>query len=120
MWNNIIIYIILVCFTVLLFFISMWSTHSIMARAKRRELDLVQKHLRAASNELKERAEDSSLKGTEELSSTITAWVNYERRIKEIPEWPYNAGIIRRLAASTVVPAVVYLIKIISGLGLRF
>jgi len=56
----------------------------------------------------------------EELSSTINAWVNYERRIKETPEWPYNAGIIRRLLASTVVPAVVYLIKIISGLGLRF
>jgi len=90
-----------------------------MAKVKRRELDLVQKHLKAASHELMERAADGGLKGTEELSSTITAWVNYERRIKEAPEWPYNAGIIRRLMASVLVPAIVYLIKILSGLGLR-
>ena len=120
MWNNIIVYVILVCFTVLLFFLSMWSTHSTRARAKRRELDLVQKHLKAASHELKERAEDGSLKGTEELSSTITAWVNLERRIKEVPTWPFNAGIIRRLAASTLAPVAVFLIKVLSRLGLSF
>ncbi|MFC2059155.1 hypothetical protein ACFLTS_05930 [Chloroflexota bacterium] len=120
MWNNITVYIILVCFTVLLFFLSMRSTHSTIAKAKRRELDFVRKHLKTAFRELKERAADGSLKEMEELSSTINAWVNYERRIKEIPEWPYNAGIIRRLLASTAIPAVVYLIKIVSGLGLRF
>jgi len=116
MWNNITIWVILVCFAVLLFFLSMWSTHSTMVEAKKRELDLVQKHLKAASSELKERAEDGSLKGTEELSSSITAWVNYERRIKEVPEWPYNASIIRRLAVSTLAPVAVFLIKVFSRL----
>ncbi|MFC2035779.1 hypothetical protein ACFLUJ_06640 [Chloroflexota bacterium] len=120
MWNNIVVWVILVCFTVLLFFLSMWSTHSTMTDAKKRELDLVQKHLKKASLELKERAEDGSLKGAEESSSIITTWVNYERRIKEIPEWPYNAGIIRRLAVSTLAPVVIFLIKVFSGLGLRF
>jgi hypothetical protein len=120
MWKNIAVWIILVCFAVIIFFLSMWNTHSTITRVKRRELDLVQKYLKTASDELKERAEDGSLKGSEELSSTITAWLNYERRVKEVPEWPYTASIIRRLAASTVVPAVVYLLKIISGLGLGF
>jgi hypothetical protein len=98
----------------------MWSTHCTITKVKSHELNLVQKYLNTASHELKERAEDSSLTGKDELSSTITAWLNYERRIKEVPEWPYNASIIRRLAASTVVPAIVYLLKIFSGLGLPF
>jgi len=119
MWNNITVWVILVCFAVLIFFLSMWSTHSTMAKAKRRELDLVQKHLKAASHELKERAEDGSLKGMEGLSSAIAGWVTYERRVQEAPSWPFNASIIRRLMASVLVPAVVYLIKILSGLGLR-
>ena len=91
-----------------------------MAKAKRRELDLVQKHLKAASRELRERMSQSELKNVSELSSTIAAWVSYERRIREAPSWPFNAGIIRRLIVSTVVPAIVYLIKILAGLGLRF
>jgi hypothetical protein len=117
-WNNIIVWVILVCFTVLLFFLSMWSTHRTMAKAKRRELDLVQQYLKIASNELKERAVDGSLKETEELASTITAWINYERRIKEVQEWPFNAGILRRLMASTLVPIAVFLIKVLSRLGI--
>ncbi|UCB42309.1 MAG: hypothetical protein JSV77_07530 [Dehalococcoidales bacterium] len=104
MWNNITVWVLLVCFTVLVFFLSMWSTHSAMAKTKRRELDIVQKHLKAASREMMEQAADGGLKRTEELSSTVTAWVNYERRIKEAPEWPFTAGIIRRLAASTLAP----------------
>jgi len=119
MWNNIIVWAILVCFVVLLFFLSMWSTHSTMARAKRRELDLAQTHLKAASRELRERAADGNLKGMEELSATITVWINYERRIKEVPEWPFNAGIIRRLAASALAPVAVFFIKVFSGLGIR-
>jgi hypothetical protein len=119
-WNNIIVYVILVCFTIPLFFLSMWSAHSIMAKAKQRELDLVQQHLKAASRELRERMSQSELLSASELSSTIAVIVSYERRIREAPSWPFNASIIGRLLASIVVPAGVYLIKIISGLGIRF
>ena len=119
MWNNIIVWVILLCFVVLLFFLSMWGTHSMMSRAKRHELDLVQNHLKSATHELRERAAEDSLKGAEELSLTITMWMNYERRVKEAPEWPFNATIIRRLAASTLVPIAVFLLKVFSGLGIR-
>jgi len=119
-WNNLTVWIFLVCFTVLLFFLSMWSAHSTMVKAKRGELDLVQKHLKAASRELRVRMLQGELNNVSELSATIASWVSYERRIGEAPSWPFNASIIRRLLASTVVPAVVYLIKIISSLGLRF
>ncbi|HEY86968.1 MAG TPA: hypothetical protein G4O06_02910 [Dehalococcoidia bacterium] len=120
MWNNITVWVILVCFTVLLFFLSMWGTHSTIAKAKRRELDLAQKHLKAASRELKERAADGSLKGMVELSSTINAWVTYEKRVKEASTWPFNAGIIRSLAMSVLVPAAIYLMKIVGSFWARF
>lgn len=81
---------------------------------------LVRQYLATASRELRERMSQSELKDVSKLSSTIAALVSYERRIREAPSWPLNASIIRRLLASTVVPVVVYLIKIISGLGLRF
>lgn len=42
------------------------------------------------------------------------------RQIRETSEWPFNADIIRRLAASILVPTIVYLIKIVSSLGVRF
>jgi len=119
-WNTITIYAVLVLATVLIFFLSMWSVHSAMAGAKRRELALVRKNLVDASCELKERAAQGRLQGIKGLSSTIAAWIIYERRVKEAPEWPFNAGIIRRLAASVLVPGAVYLIKVFSTLGFRF
>jgi len=120
MWNNIVIYAVLVCATVLIFFMSMWSTHNAMSRVKRGELSMVRKQLAEASRELKELTTEGQLKGMEGLSSAIAGWVTYERRVQEAPAWPFNASIIRRLMASVLVPAIVYLIKILSGLGFRF
>ena len=118
-WNNIITYAVLVCATVLIFFLSMWSTHTAMAGAKTLKLGLARKYLAGVSRELEDRTAEGRLEGIEGLSSTIVAWVNYERRVKEAPTWPFDAVIIRRLAASVLVPAAVYLIRVFSGLGLR-
>lgn len=119
-WKNIVVWAVVICFAVLVFFLSLWNTHRTITKVKRRELDFIQEYLKTASHELKGLAKKGNVTGTEELSLTISAWLSYERRIKEVSEWPYDAGIIRRLVASTIVPAVVYLLKIISGLGLRF
>ncbi|MFC2034642.1 hypothetical protein ACFLUJ_00760 [Chloroflexota bacterium] len=119
-WQSIIMYGILICVTVLMFFISMWSAHNAMASAKRRELYLIREHLAAASHELKNQASQDPGEGMERLSSVINSWATYQRLVRESPTWPFNAGIIRRLIASAIVPAVVYLIKILSGLGIRF
>jgi hypothetical protein len=119
-WQSITMYVILICVTVLIFFISMWSAHNAMAGAKKRELDLAREHLAAASRELKNQTVRGQVGGMERLSSTITSWATYQRLVKEAPAWPFNAGIMRRLLASIIVPAVVYLIKILAGLGLRF
>jgi len=119
-WSNIYTYSMLICVTILIFFLSMWSAHNAISTIKNRELALAQKNLINASREMKERAVNDNLERAEGLSSTISMWETYQRLVKDVPTWPFNAIIIRRLVASILVPSIVYLIKILAGLGLRF
>jgi hypothetical protein len=118
-WQSIVVYSILVLSTILIFYISLWSIHNVMVRVKKNELQLAQKYLEETSNKLKEWTNKDLKDGMEEISSAVAGWAAYERRVKETPEWPFNAGIIRRLFASILAPASIYLIKIISTLGIK-
>jgi len=118
-WQSITMYAILVSVTVLGFLLSMWSTRNTIASVKKRELALAQKHLAAASRELKERTAQGQFEGMEGLFSVLASWATYRGLVRETPTWPFNMNIIRRLIASTIVPIVVYLVKIISVLGFR-
>jgi hypothetical protein len=115
-WQSVVIYSVLVLATIIIFYISMWNVHNIMARVKRYELEVAQKYMAEMSRKLKEWTTKGQLQGMEELASAVAGWAAYERRVEETPTWPFNANIIRRLIASTAVPALVYLIKILSGL----
>jgi hypothetical protein len=117
-WQSITIYSILVCVTVLLFFLSMWSTHNVMLGVKKRELALIETQLEGATRELKEAAVQDRSEGIDRLYSAVAAWGIYERRIREAPEWPYNASILRRFSVSVLIPGIVYLIKILFNLGI--
>jgi hypothetical protein len=120
LWSNITVWAILICFTVLLFFLSMWGTHSAMAKAKTRHLNLARKHLAGFSHELEDRVAQGQLVGMSDLSSAISALVTYEKRVKETPTWPFGVDIVRRLAMSVMMPAAIYLIKIIGSFWARF
>ena len=117
--QSIIIYSILIFVTVLLFFISMWSTHNAMASAKNRELTTIRENLGDARRKLRQQAKENITSGRDTLYSAVAAWGIYERQVREAPTWPFNAGILGRLIASALVPAIIYIIKIVSGLGLR-
>jgi hypothetical protein len=117
--ENIIIYSILLCVTILLFFTSMWSTHSAMASAKRRELNMVRENLDFHRRQLKRQSSDSIEKDRDRLYSAIAVWSIYEKQVREAPTWPFNAGILGRLVLSSLVPAIIYGIKIVLGLGIR-
>ncbi len=119
-WQNIITYVILVGVTLLMFFLSMWSAHSVMAEAKNRKLAMARKHLAATSSELEDLAVEGQHSETQGLAATINSWAAYYRLIQEAPTWPFNADIVRRLFASATVPVIVYLVKIFTGLGIRF
>jgi hypothetical protein len=118
-WQSVVIYSVLVLATIIIFYISMWNVHNIMARVKRYELEVAQKYMAEMSRKLKEWTTKGQLQGMEELSSAVAGWAAYERRVKEAQEWPFNAGIIRRLFASVLAPVSVYIIKIFSTLGIQ-
>jgi len=119
-WKAITGYVIMICITLLIFFLSMWSAHRAMNEAKKRKLTLARKHLAEISRELEDRVVKSQRRGMMELSSTITALATYERRVKEATTWPFDAGIVRKLLVSILTPGLVYLLKILSQVGIRF
>ena len=110
----------LVSITLLIFFFSMWTAHRAMSEAKKSKLIPARKHLAEISRELVDRESKGQREGMIELSSTMTAWTTYETRVKEAPTWPFDAGIIRKLLLSILTPGLVYLIKILSQVGIRF
>ncbi len=114
-WNNIIIYAVLVCVTVALFFLSVWSVHRVMVKDKKNKLALANRHLAEASHKLEEQTLQNQLEGLDKLSLTISAWGSYERLIRGAQVWPFNAGIIRRLVGSTVVPFIIFIIRAFLG-----
>lgn len=117
--ENIVIYSILLGVTIVLFFTSMWSTHSAMASAKRRELNMVRENLGFHRNQLKQQSSESIEKDRDRLYSAIAVWSIYEKQVREAPTWPFNAGILGRLVLSSLVPTIIYGIKIVLGLGIR-
>jgi hypothetical protein len=117
-WQNITIYAILVSATVLVFFLSMWSTHKAMVTIKKRELSLAWNNLAIASRELKSRTAQNQKEGMEELSYTITAWAAQHKLVRETSAWPFNASIIRRLGVSILAPITVFLIETMTRGGI--
>lgn len=111
--SNYIIYSILICVTILIFFISMWSTHTAMVKAKNNELTIVRNNLENARKNMKKKISDGSAGEMGNIYSSVVTLGMYEKQVKETREWPYNAGIIRRLAVSILSPGVVYLLKVI-------
>lgn len=110
--SNYIIYSILICVTIFLFFLSMWSTHNALVRAKKTELIKIRKNLENARSNLKIKEPDTSGVEMEGLYSAVVTLSTYEKQIQETREWPYNAGILRRLIVTILSPALVYFVKV--------
>lgn len=102
-----IIYGVLSLTPVLVFFLNMVSARRIVVRAKRQELKMVRASLVAASRALKEKAAQGDPEDMSALLDRFTAWVAVEKRVREVPEWPYTSGIRRSLALSLFLPIAV-------------
>jgi hypothetical protein len=102
-----IIYTVLLLAPVLVFFLNMLGARRIVVAAKRRELRMVRDGLAAASEALKGEAAQGDPEEMSSLLGQFSAWVAVEQRVKQVPEWPYTAGIRRGLALSLLLPVVV-------------
>jgi MFS family permease len=110
------VYGVLIVTTILIFFISMLSAHNAMLRVKERELRIAKEQLTKAFQKLRGSLQRQSNETEEKIFNEINAWSAYETNIRNIHDWPYNPGIIRRLFISLISPAIVYLIKILFGI----
>ncbi len=115
-WQGFVVYGVLVCAAVLVFFISLRSIHKAILAAKTRELDLARRNVASAFRELREQADKDPADSTVKNYSAVAAWGTYEKRVQETPEWPFNAGLLARLMASILVPSAVYLLKFFLGI----
>jgi hypothetical protein len=119
--QGIIIYSSLIIATILVFFLNMYSTHRALVRAKTQELRRVRVHLAKISNALKVQPEQSCHVAPDKLSCAITSWVTYEKRIKEVPEWPYTSQIRRSLLVSVFMSVVAFILPwILRGVLFQF
>jgi len=119
-WRTITGFVITICITLVIFFLSMWGAHRAMSEVKKNKLATIKRHMSAISSEVDERMALDNFSGTQELSSNMAVLVNYQRLVQEAPTWPFNAGIVRRLLVSVLTPGLVYLLKILSQAGIQF
>jgi len=115
---NIILYGSLILVAIVVFFLSMWSTRTAIVRAKRAELIIIRNKLDLDFRELRDKGNRTTKQAIGTVSSTIAAWAAYEQRVQQVSEWPYDARIVRRLAASALIPGIVYLLKLLFGINL--
>lgn len=98
---------IVILAAVLIFFLSMRDTHIVMRRAKERELKIVRQRLAAAHEKVLEQAAQSQAGSLADLSTNTNIWLNYEKRIKEAPEWPFTGTMLRNLLMSILIPIII-------------
>jgi hypothetical protein len=92
-----IVYAILILLSGFIFLFSMYESHCLLVETKCRELDIVRRHLSEDYRQLKEHKDSN-------LANWVTAWLAYEKRLLEAPEWPFNPETIRNLVAAMLVP----------------
>jgi hypothetical protein len=109
--ETIVLYSALILTPVLVFFLNMLSTRQAIVAAKKRNLDMTRDHLAAASLALEAQAAKGQPEHTQTPLDSIAAWVTYEERVQEVPEWPYTAEIRRSLVLSSFLPLAVWLIQ---------
>jgi hypothetical protein len=93
--------------TGLIFFLSMYPTHNILAQVKKKELASVRKRIQDICRELVRRIDENQLVG--ELPTQVNTLAIYEQRLLVVRTWPYNTSMLRTLFLSVSVPLITML-----------
>lgn len=109
--ETLVLYSMLIMTPVLVFFLNMLSTRQTIVAAKKQRLDMVRDHLAAASRALGEEVARGKTAYIKPHLDSVAAWVTYEKRVKEVPEWPYTAEIRRNLVLSTFLPIAIWIVQ---------
>ena len=106
------LYALFLLISVAVFFFIIRSTHFAMKKVKDRELEAVRDHLTVLYRQLKDVSDSGTLEDAEALSDSVSAWLNYEHRIKIAPEWPYNTDQLRNLSLSILFPIALGVVQV--------
>ncbi len=116
-----VIYGSLITATLLVFFLNMVATRNIILVAKSRELAMVNSYLTGTSKGLHERKISSQYGNITLPPEGLLRWLAYEKRIQEVPEWPYTSRIRRSLLLSLLLPTLAFLVPwIVRGVIFQF
>ena len=110
-WRNWILFVLLALVPVVVFFLNMRPTHSVLAAEKNRELDAVQGNILRACRSLMARVD--AKEGTGTLGAEIGALVAYEERLQATSTWPYDTAMLRTLFFSVIIPGAAALARVI-------
>lgn len=98
----------LILCTLLIFFLPMRQTHRVLREAKLAEQANLRRQLAAAYRRLEQMTPEDK-DDILNFATEINLWQSYEERLKAVPTWPFNAGILRTLFASILIPILVTL-----------
>lgn len=115
--RSLVIYTILVVVSLTLFFTSVWSIHEALVAAQQRELAVVHEHWQQARHELKRRLADSGdgPRDVAALYDPVVVLGAYESQVLAASTWPFDPKVVKEVAASLVVPFLIYGLKIALG-----
>jgi hypothetical protein len=102
-------YLALILVTVLIFFLSMYPTHRVLAGVKQAELERVEKQIYKTYREMLTRLEENQ--SIEEIPTQINTLTLYEQRLHGMRSWPYNTAMLRTLFFSVIVPLATFLAR---------
>jgi hypothetical protein len=105
-----VIYGSLITATLLVFFLNMVTTRNIILVVKNHELAMVKSYLTETSKGLNERKISSQSGNIKLPPEGLLRWLAYEKRVQEVPVWPYTSRIRRSLLLSLLLPALVFLL----------
>ncbi len=100
---------ILIVITLLIFFLPMRQTHCVLRDAKAEEQAKLRRHLAAAYRRLERMTLEEKKEDILNFATEVDLWKGYEERLKSVPTWPFNAGILSTLFASILIPILVTL-----------
>jgi hypothetical protein len=98
-----------------IFFLSMRDTHSVMLKLKKRELTIARQHLAALHDKLREETENGHAEALTRMAPTTNAWLVYEKRIDQAPEWPFTNPMIGKLLVTTFIPITIFILQRVIG-----
>ena len=108
-FTNLVIYGTLSMVIILLFFVNLWRTHVVLARAKQNALSTAQQHISRIYQSLASTAVASA--DMSATSAEVNTWITLEHRLKLARTWPYNTEMLRTLFISAMVPLLLALVR---------